>query len=303
MASLLAPRALRPEHRVNAVLEAEELPARVIDVDDGINNVSLGCNSATLQVGINIFLQVTGVGINNVSHRINNVSLQFTSAVINSAFSSACALSSALLQVTDVGINNVSLGINNVSLQDTSVGVIGAFSSASLRVTGAGINNVSLRINNVSHQFAPAGINNVSLKNRSTSFADAIAGGGGLVRVQSVVDRTAQVLRVERRPCSLVPGTRDMGVSPLTSQAVKSLPHQGRADGNSPWLQDRLARLRLHANGAAVNINRVELQILEHGFHRLIFPSLAMARPFEGHGTAAGDDSTPKTSEGADVVQ
>ena len=65
MASLLAPRALRPEHRVNAVLEAEELPARVIDVDDGINNVSLGCNSATLQIGIN-----------NVSLGCNSATLQ-----------------------------------------------------------------------------------------------------------------------------------------------------------------------------------------------------------------------------------
>ena len=45
--------ALRPKHRVNPMLEAEELPARITYIDDGINNVSIGCNSATLQIGIN----------------------------------------------------------------------------------------------------------------------------------------------------------------------------------------------------------------------------------------------------------
>ena len=44
--------ALRPKHRANPVLEAEELPARIIYIDDGINSVSLGCNSTTLQVRI-----------------------------------------------------------------------------------------------------------------------------------------------------------------------------------------------------------------------------------------------------------
>ena len=98
--------------------------------------------------------------------------------------------------------------------------------------------------------------------------------------VQPIVDRAAQVLRLKCGPRRFVPGSRDVRVTPLTYQAVESLPHRGRTDCTSPWLQDRLARLRLYPSGAAVNIDWVELQILEHDPHCLFFLSFAMARPF-----------------------
>ena len=89
------------------------------------------------------------------------------------------------------GINNVSLdiGINNVSLRSAS-----------------GDGPAQSLLNN--------GIKNVSLKSRNASSADALVSRCGLVRVQSIVDRTAQVLRVKRGPSRLVPGARNVRVTP-----------------------------------------------------------------------------------------
>ena len=78
-------------------------------------------------------------------------------------------------------------------------------------------------------------INIASLKCGRPSLAKALDNGGGAVRVQPLVDRTAHMLQVKCGLRNLVPGAPDVCVSPLTSQAVKSIPLQGSTDCESPW--------------------------------------------------------------------